>query len=325
MANVPVGVKNAQGEVVAQGRTDANGEFVVNVVSYVQTSAGKDYSMHPYTVNASFGGVDTSGYPGHDAEFSPAEKAVSVAVPEPTTVVIQTNVIVKYLLAAKATDPNGRIVPGANVVLMSATGTSYSGTTNSQGIFSALVVAYIQTPSGKDVSMEPYSVTVTFPAQGEGYSGRAVFDPHVVSESVTVEADTVTVVKTGIIMYYELTVTAKNRFNASTPGVYLVITDAAGVIVADGPTGEGGTAVFEIVGYIQAADGTMDTGMNPYDVDASFEKNKGMPTSVDMSAGDVAVEVHELVEEFNWTMTITIALIGALLLGIALVFIAKRD
>jgi parallel beta-helix repeat protein len=324
LAGVPVGVRNAQDEIVAQERTDADGVVVVNVVSYVQTSSGKDYSMHPYKVNASFGAVDTSGYPGHDAEFSPAEKTVSIAVPEPTTLVVQSNVIVKYYLAAKATDPNGKVVAGANVVLMSATGTTYSGTTNAQGVFSALVVAYIQTPSGQDTSMEPYSITVTFPNEGEGYDGRAVFSPHVVTDSVTVEADTVQVVKTGIIMYYELTVTAKDKFNKSTPGVGLIVTDAAGTIVGADETGEDGTATFEVVGYIQAADGTMDVSMNPYGIDASFEKNKG-EGSADMSAGDVAIEVHEIVEEFNWTFAIVIGLIGALLLGIVLAIIAKKD
>ncbi len=328
LANVPVTVKNAKGEIVRQGKTDANGVFVAPAVSSVQTSAGKDSSMNPYKVNASFGGVDTSGYPGHEAEFSPAEPApTTVSVSGPTSVVVQTNVIVKFFLMTKATDPQGHAVPGATIVLTSANGLyTYSGTTGEDGVFTVLVKSYIQTPNGKDASAEPYSVMATFPTSVEDYGGRVEFTPQVVSDTVTVNEDMAKVVKTGIKVWFDLTVTAKDKFNRTAAGVYLVITDANGIIADDGLTGEAGTATFEVVGWAQSVDGTMDLGMNPYKVTAKFDGNPTLAeASVDMSQGNVDMWIQEIVTEFNWTLTLTMALIGALLLGVILVLIARKD
>jgi hypothetical protein len=328
LADVPVTVRNAHDEIVKQGVTGENGIFATRAVSFVLTSAGRDSSMNPYTVNASFGGVDTSGYPGHEAEFSPADPdPTTVSVDGPTSVVIQTNVIVKFYLSTKAADPQGHVVPGANVVLTSANGLyTYSGTTGDDGVFKVLVKSYIQTPEGKDDSAEPYSAFVTFPASVEDYGGRVEFTPRVVSSSVAVNEDMTEVVKTGIKVWYDLEVTAKDKFNRTAADVYLVITDAQGVIAGADQTGDDGVAVFEVVGWTQSVDGTMDLSMNPYKVTASFPENPtNAEASVDMSGGNVDMWIQEIVTEFNWTMALTIALIGALLLGIVLIIAARKD
>jgi parallel beta-helix repeat protein len=328
LADVPVTVRDAHGGIVKQGNTGANGVFVAKVVSFVLTSAGKDSSMNPYKVSADFSDVDTSSYPGHEAEFSPAQPdPTTVSVDGPTSVVVQTNVIVKFFLMTKATDPQGHAVPGATIVLTSANGLyTYSGTTDEDGVFMVLVKSYIQTPNGKDASAEPYSVMATFPTSVEDYGGRVEFTPQVVSDTVTVNEDMAKVVKTGIKVWFDLTVTAKDKFNRTAADVYLVITDAYGVIADDGFTGEAGTATFEVVGWAQSVDGTMDLSMNPYKVTAKFDGNPtSAEASVDMSQGNVDMWIQEIVTEFNWTLTITIALIGALLLGVMLVLIARKD
>jgi hypothetical protein len=328
LANVPVTVKNAKGDVVNQGKTSENGIFATRAVSFVLTSAGKDTSMNPYKVNASFGGVDTSSYPGHDAEFSPAEPdPTTVSVNGPTSVVVQTNVIVKFFLMTKATDPQGHGVPGATIVLASANGLyNYTGTTDEDGVYTQLVKSYVQTPNGKDASAEPYSVTATFPNSVEDYGGRVEFTPQVVSGTVIVNEDMANVVKTGIRVWYDLTVLAKDKFNRSTAGAYVVATDALGNIAWADDTGEDGTVTHEVVGWAQSEDGTMDLGMNNYTVTVKFNENPTLAeASVDMSMGNTMIVVQEVVTEFNWTLAITIALIGALMLGVLLIVIARKD
>jgi hypothetical protein len=51
---VHVVVKNAQGVVVAEGDSDANGHFLCSVVAYKLINGNKDASMNPYTVNVEF-------------------------------------------------------------------------------------------------------------------------------------------------------------------------------------------------------------------------------------------------------------------------------
>ncbi len=47
-------VLNALGVIVARGETDANGDFVCTIVSYMVTANGKDSSMNPYKVSVEF-------------------------------------------------------------------------------------------------------------------------------------------------------------------------------------------------------------------------------------------------------------------------------
>jgi len=59
-ANVTVIIKNAKGDIVFQGVTDAEGKIRVLLIQYSMTSQGKDDGFNPYTINATFeSGVET--------------------------------------------------------------------------------------------------------------------------------------------------------------------------------------------------------------------------------------------------------------------------
>jgi len=53
-ANVSVVIKNAKGEIVFNGTTDANGQVKVLLTQYSYTSEGKDDGFNPYTITADF-------------------------------------------------------------------------------------------------------------------------------------------------------------------------------------------------------------------------------------------------------------------------------
>lgn len=53
-ANVSVVIKNAKGDIVYQGVTDAEGKIRVLLIQYSITSQGKDDGFNPYTINATF-------------------------------------------------------------------------------------------------------------------------------------------------------------------------------------------------------------------------------------------------------------------------------
>jgi hypothetical protein len=54
VSGVKVVVKNAQGAVVAEGVSDANGHFVCTVVAYKLVNGVKDDTMNPYSVSVEF-------------------------------------------------------------------------------------------------------------------------------------------------------------------------------------------------------------------------------------------------------------------------------
>jgi hypothetical protein len=244
-------------------------------------------------------------------------------------VVIQTNVIVWYNLTINAAYPNGDPVSGAHVVLMSADGKSYTGVTQANGKNTTLVISYIQTPTGADTSMQPYTATVLFPEHGSRPgASRVDFAPNPVSMSVTVDKTTTEVVKTGIIVYHALVVTAKDNDNNSVAGVFIIIKNSFDQLEAIGPTGENGMATFDVIAYIQAANGTKDISMNPYVVESKWGGDQtGVPVNVDMSGASGAVQVTVL--KFIPDQTVTIALVtiavAALLLGLALWLVSRRE
>jgi parallel beta-helix repeat protein len=59
-ANVSVVIKNAKGDIVYQGVTDAEGKIRVLLTQYSITSEGKDDGFNPYTINAAFESGDES-------------------------------------------------------------------------------------------------------------------------------------------------------------------------------------------------------------------------------------------------------------------------
>ena len=53
-ANVPVVIKNAKGEIVYNGTTDADGKVRILLIQYSYTSEGKDDGFNPYTITVNF-------------------------------------------------------------------------------------------------------------------------------------------------------------------------------------------------------------------------------------------------------------------------------
>jgi hypothetical protein len=331
LANVPVTVKNAQGVVVAQGRTGADGAFKAQVVSYILTNAVRNESMNPYTVNTSFGGVSTSQYPGHGDTWEPANVAKPVAVLAPTTVVLQTNLVVRFNLEVTAMDPNLKTIAGATVTVDNAMGqTVATGVTGADGKYTALVIGYIQTPNGQDASMNPYSVTISFAsASTAGYTQTKVeYTPLLVSESANVSKDTKITAQTGIRVFNTLTLTSLDKDGKEVSGVYIIIRDSSGAVVATGATsnltGELGNTSFVLVGYIQHADGSMDTSMNPYTVNATFDSGSFIKQA-DMSSGNTHVDVKDLSPKpWDATPVIVLGVIAVVIVAIALIILWRR-
>jgi hypothetical protein len=123
------------------------------------------YSGTTYTVTANFTSVPTTGYPGVNDIWSPAVVSKTVTMTGATTVTMQTNLIVRFMLAVQANDSSGNGVGSAKAVVKDATGAQVAnGSTDSTGRVAFLVVGYIKTPTGNDTSMNPYSVQVTYPS-----------------------------------------------------------------------------------------------------------------------------------------------------------------
>jgi hypothetical protein len=323
LANVPVTLRNAGGTLVASGSTGANGAFTTSAVAYVLTSAGKDSSMSPYSATADYSEVPTSGYPGHNDSWSPAVVTKAASVSGPTTVVIQTSLIVRFDLVVLASTGTGSSVAGSSVVVMNAMGeTVATGVTGEDGKYTALVIGYIQNPTGKDATMNPYGVTVTYPS-GIQEPAKIRYDPQSVSGTATMNGDMQLTVKTGVVVYHTLFVTAKTNQNKTAAGVWIVARDAQGVAQGEGPTDVNGTWSVLLVGQRIDASGNVDTTMNPYNITAAFDSGL-VVASADMCCSDVALEIQENAPPaFDWSVAALIAAAAAVVLG-ATLFVAAR-
>jgi hypothetical protein len=107
--------------------------------------------------------------------------------------------------------------------------------------------------------------------------------------------------------------------------VYIVVRDSNGQLAADGPTGEAGIAIFDLVGYVQAANGTKDISMNPYTIDSSWDGATGVQEMTDMSNGHMQVTVVKYIPDQTLTIALVTIAVAALLLGIALFLVSRRD
>lgn len=74
-----------------------------------------------------------------------------------------------------------------------------------------------------------------------------------------------------VTVNYKLTVNAVDQDGEPVSGVWVVVRNAAGDVVDEGATGDDGKWSTYVVGFIQTSAG-VDTGMNPYLVNASFEQ-----------------------------------------------------
>lgn len=323
LANVPVTLRNAGGTLVASGSTGGNGAYTTSVVAYVLTSAGKDGSMSPYSARADYSEVPTSGYPGHSDSWSPAVVIKTASVSGPTTVVIQTSLIVRFDLVVLASTGTGSSVAGSSVVVMNAMGeTVATGVTGEDGKYTALVIGYIQNPTGKDSTMNPYGVTVTYPS-GILEPAKIQYDPQSVSGTATMNGDMQLTVKTGVIVYHTLFVTAKTKENMTAAGVWIVARDAQGVAQGEGPTDANGSWSVLLVGQRIDASGNVDTTMNPYNITAAFDSGL-VVAPADMCCSDVALEIKELTPPFDWVTAGAVVAAAAALVLVAALLVSSR-
>jgi hypothetical protein len=324
LANVPVNVTSAT-HVSVSGVTDSNGVFARIVAAYTITASGIDPAVEPYTVRVNFTTVPTTSYPGFHDVWSPAVVTKTVTVSGATSVTVQTSLIVNYDLVTLAKDPMGNAVRGASVAYVNAMGTGVaSGITDANGRFAAEVVAFIQNPSGPDASMNPYAVNVIFPANGTGYAGTAMFMPRDVSASVTVDQQTKTVtVKTGLWMYFDMTVNTRDKDNKTAANTMVTIFDGSGALIRQAPTDANGMLVVSVIGWKMSADGAKDTSMNPYQVRATF--GSGIVTaSVDMSSGPVAATLKEGAPPTSWNSAGVMGIVAAFIAGGSLLALARK-
>jgi hypothetical protein len=321
---VPVNVTSAT-HVSVSGVTDSNGVFARIVAAYTITASGIDPAVEPYTVRVNFTTVPTTSYPGFHDVWSPAVVTKTVTVSGATSVTVQTSLIVNYDLVTLAKDPMGNAVRGASVAYVNAMGTGVaSGITDANGRFAAEVVAFIQNPSGPDASMNPYAVNVIFPANGTGYAGTAMFMPRDVSASVTVDQQTKTVtVKTGLWMYFDMTVNTRDKDNKTAANTMVTIFDGSGALIRQAPTDANGMLVVSVIGWKMSADGAKDTSMNPYQVRATF--GSGIVTaSVDMSSGPVAATLKEGAPPTSWNSAGVMGIVAAFIAGGSLLALARK-
>jgi hypothetical protein len=73
-ANVSVLIKNAKGEIVYNGTTDADGKVRILLIQYSYTSEGKDDGFNPYTITADF----ESGEKSMDVTLSESYQDVTI-------------------------------------------------------------------------------------------------------------------------------------------------------------------------------------------------------------------------------------------------------
>ncbi|MDD1770857.1 MAG: right-handed parallel beta-helix repeat-containing protein [Methanomassiliicoccales archaeon] len=324
LAEVPVNVTSAT-HVSVSGVTDSNGVFARIVAAYTITASGTDMTVEPYTVKVNFTSVPTSSYPGFNDVWSPLVVTKTVTVAGATSVTVQTSLIVNYMLTTIAQDPMGNVVPNAAVVYRNAMGTEVrSGVTNLAGIYAATVVAFIQNPTGPDNSMNPYSVNVVFPATGTGYAGTAVFMPRDVAQSVNVDQQTKTVtIKTGLWMYFDMTVFTKDKDNHTAANIMVTVYDATGAVIRQAPTDSNGTLKVSVVGWKMSADGVKDVSVNPYQVWADFASGL-VKANVDMSGGPVAATLKEGAPPTNWAAAGVMGIAAAFIAGGSLLLIARK-
>jgi len=323
LAGVPVNVTSAA-HVSVSGVTDSNGVFASIVAAYTITASGSDMTVEPYSVKVNFTGVPTTSYPGFNDTWNPLVVSKMVTVSGATTVTVQTSLVVKYALKTVTQDPMGNMVSGATVVYTNAMGTAVASGTTVSGVFSANVVAYVENPTGPDSSMNPYAVSVVFPATGTGYAGTAVFMPANVTTSVNVDQQTKTVtVKTGLWMYFDMTIITRDKNNNTAAGIMVTVYDGSGALIRQAPTDANGTMKLSVVGWKMSADGVKDTSVDPYQVLAGFGSGvvKG---SVDMANGPVVATLKEGAPPTSWGAAAVMGIAAAFITGGSLLLIARK-
>jgi hypothetical protein len=199
-----------------------------------------------------------------------------------------------------------------------------SGATDSAGRFSANVVAFVQNPTGPDASMNPYSIGVIYPAAGTGYAGHAVFMPRDVAQSVNADQQIKTVtVKTGLWMYFDMTVNTRDKDNNTASNIMLTIYDASGALIRQAPSDANGTLKVSVVGWKMSADGVKDVSVDPYQVWANFASGI-VKANVDMSSGPVSAMLKEGAPPTSWNAAGIMGIAAAFIAGGSLLAISRK-
>jgi hypothetical protein len=186
-----------------------------------------------------------------------------------------------------------------------------------------LVIGYIQNPTGKDATMNPYEFTVTYPS-GIQMPAKISYDPQSVSGTATMNGDMQLTVKTGVIVYHTLFVTAKTQNNKTAAGVWIVARDAQGVAKGEGPTNATGIWSVLLIGQRIDTSGNVDETMNPYNITAAFDSGQIL-ASADMSASDVALDIKEYVPPtFDLSIAAAVAAAAAVVFGAALFVVSRK-
>jgi parallel beta-helix repeat protein len=123
---------------------------------------------------------------------------------------------------------------------------------------------------------------------------------------------------------YKLTVIAIDQDGQPVGGVWIVVSNAAKESVAEGATGDDGTFVTYVVGYVQTSAGK-SAAMNPYLVNASFDQGSVLKSVTVDGPTEVTVQVPvKKVKPIDMAPIIAIVLIGIVLVAMLLLVVRGR-
>jgi parallel beta-helix repeat protein len=123
---------------------------------------------------------------------------------------------------------------------------------------------------------------------------------------------------------YKLTVIAVDQDGQPVGGVWIVIRDAAGEVVAEGATGDDGMFVTYVVGYVQTSAGK-SAAMNPYLVNASFDQGSVLKSVTVDGPTEVTVQIPvEKVKPIEMAPIVAVTLLAIVLMVMLLLTIRGR-
>ena len=195
-------------------------------------------------------------------------------------------------------------------------------TTDSDGMTVVFVEAYIMTSSGK-TPMNPPLVTANFTnVPTTGYPGHASWSPLVLSKTVSISGPTTVVLVPSMIVRFDLLAHAMKQDGKNAVNVTVKVFDASGRLVTQAQSNATGIAAFELVGYIQNADGTTDSSMNPYTLTAKIGSDTAQ-ASTNLTS-DMNLDVKVAGSAFNWGPAIIMGGVAAVFLIVAIYVLRRK-
>ena len=142
--------------------------------------------------------------------------------------------------------------------------------------------------------------------------------------NVTFDGKQIVEDSSALTVNYKLTVIAVDQDGQPVGGVWIVVWNAAKESVAEGATGDDGTFVTYVVGYVQTSAGK-SAAMNPYLVNASFDQGSVEKSVTVEGPTEVTVQVPvEKVKPIEMAPIIAIVLIGIVLVAMLLLVVRGR-